>query len=263
MVPRTESKSDSLRRIAEFYDALAPDYDRMTGFEARFAREMPFFRSIVKKFGIRTALDAGCGSGFHSFLLAQLGVAVIAADASAEMLRRFRKHARDFRVQIPSVQSTFQELKKSISKQHDALFCLGNSLAHILRSDELVAALRSFAGVLRPGGILVIQLLNYERILERRERIQSVKDSSGKTFVRFYDFDHKGIKFNIATLERSRGRVEQRLQSVRLRPWLHDEILSALARTGFIQARTFGGISMERFSPRTSKDLVVLARRDA
>jgi len=261
MVQTTESATGSIRTVAEFYDALASDYDSMTGYETRFSREKPLFRSLVERFGIKRAVDAGCGSGFHSLLLAQLGVKVAAVDVSAEMLRRLRKHAREFGVQIRALQCRFQEMRKSIPDQHDTLFCLGNSLTHTLRTDGLRATFRSFASVLRPGGILLLQLLNYERILEGRDRIQSFKESGGKTFVRFYDYDDKGIIFNILTLERSEGRVQQRVESVRLRPWLRSEIVAALEGSGFVGCKSFGGISLERFVPSTSKDLVVLARR--
>jgi len=71
--PATRKKP---RSIAKFYDLLAPDYDGMTGFADRFARETPAFQTLVRRYGIRQALDAGCGTGFHSILLSQLGVTV-------------------------------------------------------------------------------------------------------------------------------------------------------------------------------------------
>jgi SAM-dependent methyltransferase len=204
MVQPSESRRGSVRKVAEFYDALAPDYDLMTGYEKRFAREKPLFRSLVERFGIRTAIDAGCGSGFHSLLLAQLGVKVTAVDVSAEMLRRLRKHARELGIQIRALQCGFQEMRKSIRDRHDALFCLGNSLAHILRTDGLRATFRSFAGVLRPGGVVLLQLLNYDRILARRDRIQSVKESGGKTFVRFSMITTTKGSFSISSFWRGR-----------------------------------------------------------
>ncbi len=78
MVPMTERSP--MREVASFYDWLAPDYDLMTGFEKRFAHEEPFFRILLGRQTITTAVDAGCGTGFHSLLLAQLGVSVTAVD---------------------------------------------------------------------------------------------------------------------------------------------------------------------------------------
>src|SRR6185503_20254368 len=47
--------------VRRFYDSLAPDYDLMTSFDARFAKERPRFKEIVETYGIGRELDAGCG----------------------------------------------------------------------------------------------------------------------------------------------------------------------------------------------------------
>jgi hypothetical protein len=106
-----------------------------------------------------------------------------------------------------------------------------------------------------------VQNLNYDRILAKRDRVQSSKEIGNKTFVRFYDYDEKGILFNILTLDKSKGTVEQKLETVRLRPLLQDELLKCLVDTGFSDIQSFGTISMEAFDPTKSKDLVVLAQK--
>jgi hypothetical protein len=52
----------------KFYDELDADYDEMTGFERRFSHERPFFRMLIERYNVSTALDAGCGTGFQSLL---------------------------------------------------------------------------------------------------------------------------------------------------------------------------------------------------
>jgi glycine/sarcosine N-methyltransferase len=261
MVPTTKHEQTSVQDIEGFYDALAPDYDTMTGFEKRFVQERPFFRVLVERFKIKSALDAGCGSGFHSLLLAQLGVQVTGVDISAEMLRRVEQHARDLNVHVKALRGTFQELDRVVRGRFDAVFSLGNSLPHILTLKELTRALRNFGSLLNPQGILFVQNLNYDRILAKRDRVQSSKEIGNKTFVRFYDYDEKGILFNILTLDKSKGTVEQKLETVRLRPPLQDELLKCLVDTGFSDIQSFGTISMEAFDPTKSKDLVVLAQK--
>jgi glycine/sarcosine N-methyltransferase len=261
MVPTTKHKQTSVQDIEGFYDALAPDYDTMTGFEKRFVQERPFFRVLVERFKIKSALDAGCGSGFHSLLLAQLGVQVTAVDISAEMLRRVEQHARDLNVHVKTLRGTFQELDRVVKDKFDAVFSLGNSLPHILTLKELTRALRNFGSLLNPQGILFVQNLNYDRILAKRDRVQSSKEIGNKTFVRFYDYDEKGILFNILTLDKSKGTLEQKLETVRLRPLLQDELLMCLVDTGFSDIQSYGTISMEAFDPTKSKDLVVLAQK--
>ncbi len=140
------------KSAAEFYDTLASDYDRMTGFEGRFIREGPSFKAIAEDHGIAAALDAGCGTGFHSLLLARLGVNVTAVDLSEVMLERLRRHAQRENLSIATVRASFQELQQHLTTPFDGVFCMGNALAHLLTADDLRLALRNFFGLLKPGG---------------------------------------------------------------------------------------------------------------
>ena len=54
----------------------------MTEFHKRFSNEQAVFNTIVEQYQLRTVLDAGCGTGFHSLILASLGVEVTAVDVS-------------------------------------------------------------------------------------------------------------------------------------------------------------------------------------
>jgi glycine/sarcosine N-methyltransferase len=259
MARTTNHTQHAGQKVAGFYDWLAPEYDRMTGFEKRFVHEKPFFRLLVDRYGIRSAVDAGCGTGLHSLLLAQLGVAVTAVDVSSDMLSLLETHARGSNLLITPLESSFRELPLKLHTSFDSLFCLGNSLAHLLSESDLRESLRSFAAVLRTGGILFIQILNYDRILANRERVQSVKEADGVTYVRFYDYENDLIRFNILKLERRGGGISHELNSVTLRPVLNKDLLATLEEVGFEDLRIFGGISMEEFNPQSSKDLVVLA----
>jgi glycine/sarcosine N-methyltransferase len=248
-----------LADATQFYDNLAGDYDAMTGFEKRFTHEKPFFNLLVRRFGITTALDAGAGTGFHSLLLGELGVRMTAMDVSSKMLERVKLHAKDLRVKIDLLESNFAGMPQRLDKAFDAVLCMGNSLPHLLTYEELVQALKNFSAALRPGGILLIQLLNYARILATRERVQSVKEAGGITFVRFYEFHQEFVVFNILRLKKEEGQLSHTLDSVKLRPILEPELTSALQEAGFDDLKIHGSIAFDDFHDKTSKDLVVLA----
>ncbi len=253
-------QEQSVETTAEFYDKLSADYDIMTNFEKRFAHEKPFFNMLVQRYGIETALDAGCGTGFHSLLLGELGVKVTAVDISKNMLDRLKVHARDTHVKIEVLESSFQELPVLLHRTYDAVFCLGNSLPHLLTQHELVQTLKNFSAALNPGGLLLLQQLNYDRILAKKERIQSVKESDGVTFIRFYDFHKASVVFNILTLKKEKGQTRHELESTALRPILKDDLLHAMKTAGFSDIRLHGSIALDDYRELDSKDLVVLAR---
>jgi SAM-dependent methyltransferase len=257
----TENKTPPSSGIPAFYDRLAPDYDDLTGFGKRLVHEKPFFRLLVENLNIATALDAGCGTGFHSLLLAQLGVRVTAVDVSGEMLARLERHASEMKLDIRRVRSDFQGLKELAPGPFDAVFCMGNTLPHLLSEADIRMALTNFSAILRPGGTLLLQILNYDRILATRERIQNAKESNGVTFVRFYDFDDgRGlVLFNILKIEKKEDRLTTGLITVPLLPVTSARIVSILEECGYRQIGTFGSIAMDPFNPSLSKDIVIIA----
>jgi len=139
---------------------------------------------------------------------------------------------------------------------------MGNTLAHLLTRTALEETLRGFAALIRPGGVLFLQVLNYDGILSRRERVQNVREENGVTFVRFYDFEEPLLRFNILRLEKKGTEIRPRLSSIELRPVLRAELEELLASAGFGDRKVSGDITMKKFNPATSSDLVVLAVRD-
>ena len=184
-----------------------------------------------------------------------------AVDVSKEMLSRVKVHAKELNVKIDIVESNFQELPDRLHKKFDAVLCMGNSLPHLTTHKELEQSLKNFSTVLNPGGILFLQILNYDRILADKERVQSVKEMGGVTFVRFYEFHRDHVIFNILKLKKENGQPVQDLESVRLRPILKEEMARTLQEAGFFDIRMHGSIAFDDFHERTSKDLVVLARK--
>ncbi len=261
---RLSTKSTEMNKeedVVHFYNALAADYDAMTGFEKRFVTERPYFRMITERYDIKTAVDAGCGTGFHSLVLAQLGVNVTAIDISDAMLQKLAEHSRQLNLPVQTVRAEFETLAQSLDCSFNAVFCLGNSLAHLLSNEQLHAALGSFFSVLNPGGYLFLQILNYDRILANRERVQNVKEIGDTTFTRFYDYEGEFVRFNILKSEKKDNRTEQSLNTITLNPIRKAELEEKLTSAGFADVSFFGGISLEPYISETSKDLVVVARK--
>lgn len=261
MARTTDERSSGDGEISAFYDALAEEYHAMTLPEQRLARELPLFRTIVERYGVRTAVDAGSGTGFHTLLLARLGVDVTAVDISPAMMRRLAENAMSLGLAVHTAQGSLRDLPSLFPGTADALFCMGNTLPHLLSEEELAETLRGFARVIRSDGLLLLQLLNYDRIMRRRERIQHVREEGNLTFIRFYDYEDPLIRFNLVRLERTPGGIRHRLAAVPLMPIRSTGLREALGRAGYGNVELFGDIALGGFEPDTSVDLVVLARR--
>jgi 2-polyprenyl-3-methyl-5-hydroxy-6-metoxy-1,4-benzoquinol methylase len=184
---------------------------------------------------------------------------VLGVDASSEMLRLAEENARTQKVAIRTLQTTFDHLSDDVTERFEAVVCMGNSLAHLLTQEGLERALHGFASVLRPRGVLILQVLNYARILDKRERILNEKHTGDTTFVRSYEYGPGEITFNIVTRTERLVASKEEVQTISLRPITSSDLTSALERAGFTNISLFGGISPIPFEPRNSKDLVIVA----
>jgi len=233
----------------------------MTDFQARLGRDAPVFSAIVRRFGIGRALDAGCGTGFHAILLARAGVEVTGIDLSAEMVLRAVENASRAGVTIRFFQSMLQEpgglIRPAGGDTYDAGVCLGNTLAHLPDDGALDATLEHFRGVLRPGGSLIVQLLNYEKILAARKETLNTRKVGDTTFERTYAYGEENITFTVSMT----GPERSRSGSVTLRPLTRPLLIGALRRSGFRDVRSSGSLLLAPYDPGASPDLVTVAVR--
>lgn len=250
------------------YDALAADYDRFVNWPARLAHELPFLLGQLEECGARRVLDAACGSGQHAIALAERGYRVVGADLSAPMVARARENAAAAGVAAQFVVGGLGSLAGRVgadAELFDAALCLGNSLPHVLTADGVAATLADLAAVLRPGGLLVIQNRNLDRVWARRERFmppQVAREGDREwLFVRFYDFGPELLTFNMLRLTRTAEGWSQDVDATTLRPIFAADLAAGLAAAGFDPVRLHGGYDATPFDPETSNDLLVAACR--
>jgi len=146
-------------------------------------------------------------------------------------------------------------------------FACGNSLPHLLTSQELTAALSDFFACLVTGGLLLIQNRNFDAVLADHNRwMEPQAHTEGENewvFQRFYDFEPGGlIRFNIVTLHRRvPGEWQASISSTHLAPQTRQELEQALLTAGFTQIQSFGSLENVTFDPAKSGNLVILAKR--
>ena len=127
--------------------------------EKRSRREVAGMRELLAlPFGA-TILDAPCGWGRHTALLAKAGLRVVGADLSPVLLRRAPAHtdavyvAADIRA-LPFASASF-----------DAVINVYTSLGLFLNDDDDVAALREAHRLLRPDGALLLESMHRDDVI--------------------------------------------------------------------------------------------------
>lgn len=252
------------------YKHLAPIYDYFVDWKSRLAYELPFLIKEISSLGENPhelkALDAACGTGRHAIALANEGFQMSGADLYPEMVSHARANAfaADQNLNLKTV--GFGNMAKAFNgDQFDALLCLGNSLPHVQSQKELAETLADFAALVKPGGSMILQSRNFDRVVKYKLRWmdpQAVDDKNKHyIFYRFYDFLPNGlIQFNLLTLSREGTRDWQtEMDSSLLYPSSSEHLLAEIKKVGFEETRIFGNMAGDSFDPETSSDLVVVA----
>ena len=118
------------------------------------------------------------------------------------------------------------------------MLCLGNSLPHLLTQADLVAALRGMASVLRPGGLLILQNLNYDLRWQKQPRWFAAQggelDGQPVLVWRFADYDVPAgrIDFHIALFRQGERDWKVDVHTTPQRPLFQVDLLAGAGRGG-------------------------------
>jgi SAM-dependent methyltransferase len=242
------------------------DYRRLVAWPQRFEREWPFLSRALGDGG--RVLDLGSGTGEHSRFLASKGFEVVGIDSSPAMLAK----ANDSPLppNLTFVEGDIANVEHLVSGAFDGAICLGNTLPHIR---DRATLLQCFGGVrarLRPGAALVLQVLNYDKVLDGGQRSLPLNfrqdEGEGEiVFLRLMTPRIDGtVVFTPSTL-RYRPDGDPPLEvvatrNVQLKGWRRRELEEVLEASGFARRDVFGTVGDAPFDPVHSPDAVVVAR---
>lgn len=245
-----------------FYDHFASEYEAAVGQGERVAAANAFIERLQRMQPFDSLLDVACGTGLYALAAARQGVPrVSGVDLSAGMLEIARKHAAHMALPVDFLHRSMDDLTPLKNARFAAVLCMGNSLPHLTGDEQLRQALREFARVLRPDGLLALHILNYEKISTDRDRVVGAVKHEAVEHIRFYDFIDPLVRFNILRLDWSQTPPSTRLESTVLKPFVKADILAALNDCGFRNARLFGGLDLTPFAVAHSDSLLVVANR--
>ncbi len=251
---------------APLWDTLSADYDRFVDWEGRLAHEMPFFEKVLAEHGVRRVLDVACGTGQHAIALAKRGYEVLGVDVSEGMVAQARQNATAAGVKVTFLQAGFGELLGLVEQSYDVVLCLGNSLPSLLSANSLKDALADMAVVLVPGGLLIVQNLNYDRIWPKRERfmpLQTHRQGDEEwLFFRLMDFHNETLTFNMVILHKNGGVWSYGAEATELRPIFKEDLERLLKQTGFADLDFYGDYGFSPYQRDTSGDLIAVARQE-
>jgi SAM-dependent methyltransferase len=202
-------------------------------------------------------LDLGCGAGRGTLELARRGHRVLGVDADERALAEARAAAKGERLNVHFLKNDPRLI--AYRAEFDAVVSLDSAFGRLETDRDDLKCLEAARKGLKPGGKLLLDLLNRERVLRHFEPNSWGQSQEGKGPVTLdrvhFDFE-KGRLDNHRTIVGPKG--ERTPSFTSLRVYALTEVKALLERAGLRYERCWGGYDGSAYgmdSPR----LIVLA----
>jgi glycine/sarcosine N-methyltransferase len=178
--------------VRDFYDGLAAEYHLVYGdrWDDAVAHQGEVLDRLIHDLhgGAADVLDCSCGIGTQAIGLALRGHRVRGTDISERSLERARVEARRLGAEVSFAAADFRHLA-TVTETFDVVISCDNALPHLLEETEIAGALRAMRSKLRPGGVLIVSIRDYDKERPPPPPPYVVAGPPRRLVVRMHDWD--------------------------------------------------------------------------
>jgi len=242
------------RSFATYYASL---YDAR-----RDETAVAFLDRLFRRTGrIHDVLDVACGMFSIDLGLIERGYRVVGRDLSEAMIRVARRNLRKSRATADVARGDMRVL--TLPQRFDAILCIGTALNYLLTLRDVSRALGTFRRHLRPGGLLVLDLANFDAWIDdnpinARAEVDYRAPDGTRIAVFAFNEQRRRKTVHIArflTVVQRRNRIDIRFDEAPMRVWRRNDVARRLRVAGFRPVEWWGDLKarsgyVRRKSPR-------------
>lgn len=245
----------------DFYESIAPYYHHIFPLNPDQAA---FVRSVFLQSDELSLLEVGCGIGSLSFDLSTTYPTVIGIDLDKAMLKK----AEETKVALTTLENPplfYQVNMLSMTDlfhaaQFDGILCFGNTLVHLDSEEQVLDFFSQCHMMLKEGGKLLVQILNYDKILHQRITSLPVTDNDLIRFDRVYAFSQTSEKIDFITTLTIKETHQIIRNKISLLPIKKNSLQKLLLQVGFNKLCFYGNYHSQPFTME-SEIIVIKAER--
>lgn len=157
-----------------FYNQLAANYHLIfTDWDQSIERQGAALDRVIRSYlhdQTLRVLDCAAGIGTQAIGLARRGYAVHATDLSPAAIARAAQEAARRGVALSTGVADLRALAEQVPGVFDVVLACDNALPHLLEDAELRLAAENMRARLRPGGLLLLSIRDYDQLRLERPR---------------------------------------------------------------------------------------------
>jgi SAM-dependent methyltransferase len=231
-------------KALQFYDQLSDKYDILYEDWPAIVRQQSevldrLVRSLLGDGPPRRMLDCACGIGTQAIGLALRGHQVHATDLSPKAVARAQREAQGLGASLTFGVADVRDLT-GLPGDFDVILACNNALPHLLSDEDLLLGVRSMAARLRPGGLFLASIRDYDTLAPQKPTTTPVRVHSSPPFRRvifqFWDWAADGRTYTFHHFFLADRPEGWRLihNTARYRALLRADFESALAAAGLM-----------------------------
>lgn len=206
-------------------------------------------------------LDVGCSTGELDIFLGEKGYEVLGIDLDEKMIKLANKKIMDKGLSNEFKVMNMENLETNLSSiKFDGIICIGNTLVHLSGIPQIKGVLKQMVSLLNTGGVLIIQIINYDRIITQNITELPPIENENISFVREYDYDGKNNKLAFNTTLKVKKTNKKFENKISLFPLRYEILKEMLFDLNLKNIKWFGNFKAEPYE-WNSYATVVTARK--
>ncbi len=225
-----------------FYDELSKYYDIVF---PKGDAQLQFIKERIKG---KNVLDLAAGTGNYTIDLGKLGYHVVATDLDKEMIRHIKNKSREEKLDnIKAYSLDMRHINTIEDNNFDLIFCIGNSIVHLDNPKEIADIIKKIYDLLNENGKVIIQIVNYDRILEFGVKNLPTIDrpEHGVKFIRDYELNDEKILFKTKLIVENNQEYNN---CVKLYPLTSESLTEMFVEAGFKDIEIYGGFDESEYN---------------
>lgn len=242
----------------KFYTSIAEYYGEIFPFNPA---HLAFTQKEVGSLERKAILEVGCATGELAFHLAENGAKVTAIDLNKALLARAKEVRNHERVTYQW--ANMLHIARLFGRaKFDSVICFGNTLVHLMNPMQMRDFFSGVLTVLKPGGVFLLQILNYDKIFAEKPDSLPVIESEKIRFERYYQYEDgtREILFNTRlTIKKTSEVIENQTELLGIGS---NDLTMLMDVAGLKNITLYGGFNGQPFSME-SLPLVISCHKQA